>query len=52
VRKLDRVEILSADVNGTLQQLLAAGLSLAQLKIRPRTLEDLFLQLTGTELRA
>jgi ABC-2 type transport system ATP-binding protein len=52
VRKVDRVEIMSADVNGTLQHLLAAGLSLAQLKIRPRTLEDLFLQLTGAELRA
>ena len=52
VRRADRVEIMSADVNGTVQQLLSAGLSLAQLKIRPRTLEDLFLQLTGTELRA
>jgi len=51
VHKADRIEILSADVNRTLQQLLAAGLSLAQLKIRPRTLEDLFLQLTGSELR-
>jgi ABC-2 type transport system ATP-binding protein len=52
VRKHDRVEILSADVNATVRALLAAGLSLAQLKIRPRTLEDLFLQLTGTEMRA
>ncbi len=52
VRRADRVEIMSADVNGTVQTLLSAGLSLAQLKIRPRTLEDLFLQLTGTELRA
>jgi ABC-2 type transport system ATP-binding protein len=52
VRKLDRVEFSSADVNRSLQQLIAAGLSLAQLKIRPRTLEDLFLKLTGTELRA
>ncbi|AXQ29245.1 ABC transporter ATP-binding protein [Solimonas sp. K1W22B-7] len=52
VRRADRVEIMSADVNGAVQKMLAAGLSLAQLKIRPRTLEDLFLQLTGTELRA
>jgi ABC-2 type transport system ATP-binding protein len=52
VRRSDRVEIMSADVNDTVRQLLSAGLSLAQLKIRPRTLEDLFLQLTGTELRA
>lgn len=51
VRKLDRVEITSSDVNGTIRALLAAGLSLAQLKIRPHTLEDLFLQLTGTESR-
>ena len=28
------------------------GVSLAELKVRPRTLEDLFLQLTGKELRA
>jgi ABC-2 type transport system ATP-binding protein len=51
-RKVDRVEINSVDVNKTVQQLISAGLSLAQLKIRPRTLEDLFLKLTGTELRA
>jgi ABC-2 type transport system ATP-binding protein len=52
VRREESVEILSADVNGALRHLLDAGLSLAQLKIRPRTLEDLFIQLTGKELRA
>ena len=52
VRKQDCVEILSSDVNRTLGQLLSAGFPLAQLKIRPRTLEDLFLRLTGAELRA
>ena len=52
VHKEDRVEILSSDVNAAVRKLLDAGLSLAHLKIRPRTLEDLFLQLTGTELRA
>jgi ABC-2 type transport system ATP-binding protein len=52
VRKQDRVEIFSADVNGAVRKLLDAGLSLAQLKIRPRTLEDLYIQLTGKELRA
>jgi len=52
VHKEDRVEIVSADVNGVVRQLLDAGLSLANLKIRPRTLEDLFIQLTGKELRA
>lgn len=50
--KGDHVEFMSGDVNATVQQLLTAGVSLAQLKIRPRTLEDLFLQLTGKELRA
>ena len=48
----DAAEILSADVNATVAHLLAAGVSLAHLKIRPRTLEDLFLELTGKELRA
>ncbi|WP_421793798.1 ABC transporter ATP-binding protein [Hydrocarboniphaga effusa] len=52
VRKQDCVEIVSSDVNRTLGQLLSAGFPLAQLKIRPRTLEDLFLRLTGAELRA
>ncbi|SEQ05370.1 ABC-2 type transport system ATP-binding protein [Solimonas aquatica] len=52
VTRGDAAEILSADVNKTVQKLLAAGVSLAQLKIRPRTLEDLFISLTGRELRA
>jgi ABC-2 type transport system ATP-binding protein len=51
-RRGEAAEILSADVNATVAELLAAGVSLAQLKIRPRTLEDLFLELTGKELRA
>jgi len=52
VHREDRVEIFSKDVNGAVRKLLDAGLSLAHLKIRPRTLEDLFIQLTGKELRA
>jgi ABC-2 type transport system ATP-binding protein len=48
----DRVEIMTADVNATVATLLGAGVSLAELKVRPRTLEDLFLELTGRELRA
>lgn len=52
VRKLDHVEISSADVNGIVRKMLDAGISLARLKIRPRTLEDLFIHLTGHELRA
>lgn len=51
-RKGGVAEIMTADVNGTIRQLLEAGVSLANLKIRPRTLEDLFLELTGKELRA
>jgi len=48
----DVAEIHTPDINGTITRLLAAGASLAQLRIRPRTLEDLFLELTGRELRA
>lgn len=55
-RHLDKVtgtvEIVTQDVNGTLAQLMQHGASLAGLQVRPRTLEDLFLELTGKELRA
>jgi ABC-2 type transport system ATP-binding protein len=47
----DRVEISTADVEGVLRVLLAHGVPLRRLKIRPRNLEDLFLELTGRELR-
>jgi ABC-2 type transport system ATP-binding protein len=46
------LEILTRDVNSTVRQLLDRGASLANLQIRQRTLEDLFLELTGKELRA
>jgi len=46
-----RVEIISADINHTVQQLQASGVSLEGLQIRQRTLDDLFLQLTGRTLR-
>ena len=46
------VEILTRDVNTAVQELLAHDISLARLQIRQRTLEDLFLELTGRELRA
>ena len=45
------LEISSQDVNATLATLLGAGISLDKLKIRERNLEDLFLDLTGRELR-
>ncbi|MGQ0587240.1 MAG: ABC transporter ATP-binding protein [Gammaproteobacteria bacterium] len=47
----EAAEIMTHDVNATVGALLAAGVSLAELKVRPRTLEDLFLELTGKELR-
>ncbi|MDX1655474.1 MAG: ABC transporter ATP-binding protein, partial [Candidatus Competibacteraceae bacterium] len=46
-----RVEILTRDVNTALQRLLELQVPLGRLKIRERTLEDLFLELTGKELR-
>jgi ABC-2 type transport system ATP-binding protein len=48
----EQAEIMTADVNAAVAALLGAGVSLAELKVRPRTLEDLFLELTGKELRA
>ncbi len=48
----DRIEISTHDLDATLRLLLAAGVPLGRLRIRPANLEDLFLELTGTELRA
>ena len=45
------IEISTADVNGAVQALMERGVPLNQLRIRPRNLEDLFLELTGKELR-
>ena len=45
------VEISTADVDATIQTLIRNKVSLAHLQIRARTLEDLFLELTGKELR-
>jgi len=47
----DVIEILSNDLNSTINRLTEQGVSLAGLRIRQRTLEDLFLALTGRELR-
>jgi len=46
------LEIQTADVDGTLQRLMEKKVPLGKLQIRARTLEDLFLELTGKELRA
>ncbi|TCO80415.1 ABC-2 type transport system ATP-binding protein [Plasticicumulans lactativorans] len=48
----ESVEISTRDVDAALAALLAAGVPLARLSVRSRTLEDLFLELTGRELRA
>ncbi len=48
----DRVEITTDDLDGTLRTLMAARVPLTDLRIRPPNLEDLFLELTGKELRA
>ncbi len=51
IKNGDSCEIITHDVDQTIQQLIDAGVSLAHLRIRERTLDDLFLQLTGKELR-
>jgi len=46
------VQIITTDVNATLADLLSKGVSLSGLQVRARTLEDLFIELTGKELRS
>jgi ABC-2 type transport system ATP-binding protein len=45
------IEITTSDVNQTIEELMAQNISLAHLQIRSRNLDDLFLELTGKELR-
>lgn len=45
------VEIRAVDVNEAILKLTQHGVQLNHLRIRPRNLEDLFLELTGRELR-
>ncbi|HEV7135889.1 MAG TPA: ABC transporter ATP-binding protein [Steroidobacteraceae bacterium] len=52
IESSDRVEISTRDLDGTLRALIDAQVSLRNLRIRPANLEDLFLDLTGKELRA
>jgi ABC-2 type transport system ATP-binding protein len=47
----DRIEITTDDLDGTLRVLMDAHVPLNELRIRPPNLEDLFLELTGKELR-
>jgi ABC-2 type transport system ATP-binding protein len=48
----ERIEITTDDLDGTLRTLIDAHVPLNSLRIRPANLEDLFLELTGKELRA
>jgi ABC-2 type transport system ATP-binding protein len=47
----DSAHIVTSDVNRTIEQLLQLKVPLQHLRIRARNLEDLFLELTGKELR-
>jgi hypothetical protein len=46
-----RIEITTDDLDTTLRKLIDTHVPLANLRIRPANLEDLFLKLTGKELR-
>lgn len=46
------IDISTADVNSVITALLEQGVELDQLQVRQSNLEDLFLQLTGKDLRA
>ena len=46
------IEITTSDVDNVISSLIKNNISLSKLQIRPKTLDDLFLELTGKELRA
>ena len=48
----NNAHIVTGDVNKTIEHLLRLNIPLNRLRIRARDLEDLFLELTGKELRA
>jgi ABC-2 type transport system ATP-binding protein len=50
-KRNDKIEIFSEDVDRVIRQLMENNISLNHLQIRSPTLEDLFLELTGHELR-
>ncbi len=50
-KRKELIEITTNDVNRTIEELMAHDISLAHLQIRSRNLDDLFLELTGKELR-
>ena len=51
-KRKDLIEITTSDVNHTIEELMARDISLAHLQVRSRNLDDLFLDLTGKELRS
>jgi ABC-2 type transport system ATP-binding protein len=51
IESTDRIEIATQDLESTLRLLMDAHVPLKHLRIRPPNLEDLFLDLTGKELR-
>jgi ABC-2 type transport system ATP-binding protein len=51
-QRKELIEITTQDVNQTIRDLLARDISLAHLQIRSRNLDDLFLDLTGKQLRS
>lgn len=51
-RREHGIEIIAEDLDAALKALIAAGVELQGLTVRPPTLEDLFLELTGRELRS
>lgn len=51
-KKNNNIEITTRDVNQVIATLIKENVSLEKLQIRQRTLDDLFLELTGKELRA
>ena len=52
IKKEEYLFIASDDVTSTVKILMDANISLNGLNIRPRTLDDLFLKLTGNKLRS
>jgi ABC-2 type transport system ATP-binding protein len=50
-RRDGKVEVFVSDIEWALDALRGAGSRLTRVAVRPRTLEDLFLHLTGRELR-
>lgn len=47
----DVIEIITRDVNRTIEELISQNVSLAHMQVRSRNLDDLFLELTGKALR-